>query len=45
MILLTLYSKTWGFGFKARGLQDMCHQQLKDKDRRLNIELTLILIL
>jgi hypothetical protein len=23
----------------------MCHQQLKDKDRRLNIELTLILIL
>jgi hypothetical protein len=51
MILWTLYSKAWGFGFKAQGLRDMCHQylifsnQLEDKDRRLKIELTLSLIL
>jgi hypothetical protein len=50
-ILWIHYSKPWGFGFRARGLQDTCHQRLifsnllEDKDRRLKIKLTLSMIL
>jgi hypothetical protein len=28
MILWILCSKSWGFGFKARGLRDICHHRL-----------------
>jgi hypothetical protein len=43
-ILWTLYSKTWGFWFKARGLWDICHEwlnfqicwKIRTEDSRLN---------
>jgi hypothetical protein len=50
-ILWILYSKTWEFGLKTRGLREKCHEQtyfsnmLEDKDTRLKIKLTLSLIL
>jgi hypothetical protein len=50
MILWILYSKPWGFGFKARGLRDTSSATyfsnlLEDKDTRLKIKLSLSLIL
>jgi hypothetical protein len=45
------FSKSLGFGFKARGLQDTYHQwlifqkYLEDKKRRFKTNLTLSLIL
>jgi hypothetical protein len=48
-ILLILNSKTWGFGFKARGLRDTCHQRLifqiyrkiRTEDSRFKLTLSL----
>jgi hypothetical protein len=50
-ILWILYSKTWGFGFKARGAAGHVSSAtyfsnlLEDKDMKLKIKLTLSLIL
>jgi hypothetical protein len=51
MILWILYFKSWGFGFKARGLQGHVSSAtyfsnlLEDKNRRVKTKLTLSLIL
>jgi hypothetical protein len=51
MILWILYSKPWGFGFKARGLQGHVSSTtyflniFEDMERRLKTKLTLSLIL
>jgi hypothetical protein len=50
-ILWILFSKPWGFGFKARGLcwtrviDRLFFKFLEDKDRRFKTKLTLSLIL